>query len=341
MITVLVPNYNNAGYLNDFFQSLLSQTYKEFKVLFSDDCSTDNSIDIARSFRDKLDIEIIKTPRNLHLVGNLNFAIPQVKTKYLLKVDPDDYIEPKAIEIVLDKAIKDGLDICGCQLRTFGKYFTSEKNPIENTEIALVTSLFPCVAQFLFKTDVFDRIKYRDIKGAEDYDLWVQAVREKLKISAVDDILLNYRIHGSNATVTLKNSIDKTVISVRKEAILINYPDISEGELDVLSRIPSYGAKNKNELISYSQFLKSLIKNNSVNSEIFRRCLAKWFLRICLVSSEKVGFFAFITFRKERCMYNSLTKKERFSLFFITLLKLNESSKSYQRLKIIAKRYFL
>ncbi|MGI2130656.1 glycosyltransferase family 2 protein [Shewanella baltica] len=337
MVTILVPNFNNAVYLDDFFSSLIAQTFKNFKVLFSDDCSTDNSVSIAESYQDRLNIEIIKTPKNLHLVGNLNFAIKKIQTKYFIKIDPDDYIEKNAIQLVLSKAESENLDICGCQLRTFGKYKTSEQNPIDLEEIYLITSLFPCVAQFLFKTEVFENLSYREVKGAEDFDFWIQAVKSGLKIGAVNVVLLNYRIHNTNATVVLKESIDRTVISVRKQAILLNY-QCTIHDLDLLSEIPSFGATNIYELTLYKDFIMALYERNSIKSKIFKRCLAKWFLRICLVSSNNVGFSTFVLFKKTPEIFHFLSRSEVLGLFVVSFFGLNEKSNTYIKLKSIFKR---
>ena len=51
-ITVLVPVYNGASHLSETLTSLLAQTYKDFELLVIDDGSTDNSVEIIKSFSD-------------------------------------------------------------------------------------------------------------------------------------------------------------------------------------------------------------------------------------------------------------------------------------------------
>ena len=53
LLSVLIPNYNYGNYLGYCLESLLSQTYNNFEVLFSDNRSTDNSFEIAEEYRKK------------------------------------------------------------------------------------------------------------------------------------------------------------------------------------------------------------------------------------------------------------------------------------------------
>lgn len=52
LITVLMPVYNAAPYLKETIESILSQTYREFEFLIINDCSTDSSLDVIKSFSD-------------------------------------------------------------------------------------------------------------------------------------------------------------------------------------------------------------------------------------------------------------------------------------------------
>ena len=51
--TIIIPNYNNAEWLDQMFDSIFVQTYKNYDIVFMDDCSTDRSVEIAQSWHDK------------------------------------------------------------------------------------------------------------------------------------------------------------------------------------------------------------------------------------------------------------------------------------------------
>ena len=52
MVSVIIPNYNHARYLDARIQSILNQSYRDFEIIILDDCSTDNSKDVIEKYRD-------------------------------------------------------------------------------------------------------------------------------------------------------------------------------------------------------------------------------------------------------------------------------------------------
>jgi glycosyltransferase involved in cell wall biosynthesis len=52
--TIIIPNYNNGKWLDKMFGSIAAQTYENYEVTFVDDCSTDNSVEIAEKWATEL-----------------------------------------------------------------------------------------------------------------------------------------------------------------------------------------------------------------------------------------------------------------------------------------------
>ena len=52
LVSIVMPNYNGAAYLRETIDSVLAQTYENWEILFVDDCSTDNSIELAEKYQD-------------------------------------------------------------------------------------------------------------------------------------------------------------------------------------------------------------------------------------------------------------------------------------------------
>ena len=52
LVSVIIPNYNHARYLKQRLDSVFNQTYQNFEVIFLDDCSTDNSLEIIEQYKD-------------------------------------------------------------------------------------------------------------------------------------------------------------------------------------------------------------------------------------------------------------------------------------------------
>jgi len=97
-LTVLVPAYNEGTTLADTLRSLQAQTLLPEKVLVIDDCSTDNTAEIARSFG----VTVLRPPQNTgSKAGAQNFAMSFVKTEFTMAIDADTTLAPNAIELLM------------------------------------------------------------------------------------------------------------------------------------------------------------------------------------------------------------------------------------------------
>ena len=94
-LTVLVPAYNEASTIADTIRSLKEQTLPATEVIVIDDCSTDNTAEIARSFG----VTVVCPPKNTGTkAGAQNFGLTLVKTQYTMAIDADTTLAPDAIE---------------------------------------------------------------------------------------------------------------------------------------------------------------------------------------------------------------------------------------------------
>jgi hypothetical protein len=93
-LTVCMPVYNGARYLAESIESVLNQSYTDFRLIICDDCSTDDSAQIIGSFRDPR-ITYIRNPQRLGLVGNWNKCVSLNTAEYLYLWHQDDVMLPE------------------------------------------------------------------------------------------------------------------------------------------------------------------------------------------------------------------------------------------------------
>lgn len=93
LLSILVPNYNNARYLDECLESILSQTFRDFEVLVADDGSKDPSPEVIRSWEKRHPgiVRALLSPVNRGVPGNLHWAIGQSRGHFLTTLDADDY----------------------------------------------------------------------------------------------------------------------------------------------------------------------------------------------------------------------------------------------------------
>ena len=97
LISVVLPVFNVEQYIEECIESILNQSYVFFELLIIDDCSTDNTLEILRSFKDNR-INIIEKSNNKGLVDSLNLGLDLAKGKYIVRIDGDDINTLKRFE---------------------------------------------------------------------------------------------------------------------------------------------------------------------------------------------------------------------------------------------------
>ena len=89
LVSILMNCYNGEKYLKEAIDSVFSQTYKNWEIIFIDNCSTDKSAKIAKSY-DKEKLKYYKTENNLQLGAARNWGMKFVNGDFLSFLDTDD-----------------------------------------------------------------------------------------------------------------------------------------------------------------------------------------------------------------------------------------------------------
>jgi glycosyltransferase involved in cell wall biosynthesis len=102
-ITVGLPVYNGESFIADAINSILNQTFTNFKLIISDNASTDKTSDICKSFQMQDErIDYIRQNENIGMYGNLAFTLDQADTKYFMWLAADDLRHPNFLKMAFD-----------------------------------------------------------------------------------------------------------------------------------------------------------------------------------------------------------------------------------------------
>lgn len=209
-VSIIIPCYNQGKYVAEAINSALRQTFKDIEIVCVNDCSTDNSVEIIKSFENKYkNFIFLNNEENRGVIYSRNFAIKNCNGTYILPLDADDIIEPTYVE----KAVKildnnPNIGIVYCKAKIFGNYDKYwNLKPFNKSDILYENCIF-CSALFR-KSDFLkiggynDNMKY----GCEDYDLWLSFIEQGLEVFRINEILFSYRQYDetSRTTISLKN----------------------------------------------------------------------------------------------------------------------------------------
>lgn len=92
--SVVIPVYNKAPYLRECLDSVFAQSFSDIEVIAVDDCSTDNSLEILRNYRDER-LNVFTMPRNSGPGLAAQMAHDKASGEYIIRVDADDILHPE------------------------------------------------------------------------------------------------------------------------------------------------------------------------------------------------------------------------------------------------------
>lgn len=139
-LSIIVPVYNMAadGKLEYCLNSLVNQTIDDYEIIAVDDCSTDNSLEILRSYETKYSekFKVIALPENHHQGGAKNFGLKEAKGDYIGFIDSDDWIVPDYYERLIGLSEKTGADCVSCDLCLVSEHtmIPTEISPCNNID---------------------------------------------------------------------------------------------------------------------------------------------------------------------------------------------------------------
>lgn len=113
-ISVIIPVYNVERYIEECLRSVCNQTLKDIEILCINDGSTDNSLEILKSFAQNDNRVIIIDQQNAGVSAARNKGLELSKGEYISFVDSDDYIKPDFLEKLYNKATETEADIVAC-----------------------------------------------------------------------------------------------------------------------------------------------------------------------------------------------------------------------------------
>jgi glycosyltransferase involved in cell wall biosynthesis len=214
LVTVIVPCYNGAIFLEETLKSALAQSYPSVEIIVIDDGSSDNSGEIAR----RLPVRYLRQ-ENRGLCAARNAGIRESKGSYLLFLDADDRLKPEAIACgvrALDAhpdcalAVGDHVFIAGD-----GSYLGNSVKVAamdHHFEALLKSNFIEMISSVLFRRSIFEQVGGFNpcLRVAEDYDLYLRIARVR-PIYCHTAIVAEYRMHDANTSLNSELMLTTTL----------------------------------------------------------------------------------------------------------------------------------
>jgi glycosyl transferase family 2 len=100
-VTVAIPTFNRGSLLRQTLESVLAQSYRDQRILISDNASEDDTPDVVASFNDPR-IEYVRSDVNIGMIGNFNRALALTRSEYVVLLPDDDILYPDHLRSTID-----------------------------------------------------------------------------------------------------------------------------------------------------------------------------------------------------------------------------------------------
>jgi len=146
-VSVIVPVYNAASFIERCVKSLLGQTYTDLEIIFIDDKSTDNSLEVLYRVLEENNatsrVTVIESSENCGCAVTRLKGMKATTGEYMIHVDSDDYVAPQFIESLVSVAESNDSDVVVCEIAyDYGNKMVSRHIvPVDSTRKALANVL--------------------------------------------------------------------------------------------------------------------------------------------------------------------------------------------------------
>jgi glycosyltransferase involved in cell wall biosynthesis len=224
LVSVIIATYNSSSFVEETLESVLNQTWKELELIITDDCSSDNSVEVCQKWLSENQSRFVRTEiltfvKNTGIAANANRGLYVAKGIWIKFLGADDTLKPYCIEDNISwitshdevKVLFSRIEIYNNKFDPYNLIQTTpgvpyDQNGILATErsaesqykMLLISDRIHFTPSVFLHRDTllslggFDE-KYRML---EDYPLWLKLTRKGHKLHFMDKVTVNYRRHS-------------------------------------------------------------------------------------------------------------------------------------------------
>lgn len=229
LTSVIVLAYKSAETIAETLESIKNQAYKNIELIVTDDCSPDETVEIAQRWIDKnkdafSKARLVTAEKNTGIPGNINRALAYAKGDYLKLIAADDcltkdavseYVKfceknPKALPIARVQLFSDGKSVTKPDFAPIEKYcnrcceFAAETDYKKQYRMLLKQNCIVAPSASFYPMEIIKKLGGYDenYRLFEDYPMNLKVMREGYRFGFINRALVRYRISGASITAT-------------------------------------------------------------------------------------------------------------------------------------------
>lgn len=209
MVSIIIPVYNGATFLEETIQSCTNQSIKDIEIIVVNDCSLDGSENVIQRCKKKDSrIQYIKNVNNIGMCASINKGISEAKGNYILVLGQDDLLEKdhlaKSLEYFVNKNV----------VATYCNYSLIDENSVEYKNVKNFTNKTLNYRDFMYynpihscglvmRTEILRQVGgypvFKEFPQYGEWYVWIKLI-ERGNIVFAEDLRPKYRRHKDNLT---------------------------------------------------------------------------------------------------------------------------------------------
>lgn len=206
LVSIITPTYNCGRFIAETIESVLEQSYPDWELIISDDCSTDDTVEIVRSYQaGDPRIRYIRNERNSGAAVTRNAALREARGRWIAFLDSDDLWRPRKLERQLRFMVENGYAFSYTQYAECDEDGVLKpgfiSGPKHVSRYGMMAYCWPGCLTVMYNRDRVGVIQIADIKKNNDYAMWLKVSR-KVDCHLLPEILATYR-RGRSRSISI------------------------------------------------------------------------------------------------------------------------------------------
>ncbi|MBU2952153.1 glycosyltransferase family 2 protein [Tamlana agarivorans] len=242
LVSIIVPCYNQARFLNESLQSVLNQTYTNWECIVVNDGSSDNSEEVINQWVKKDSRFKYLCKKNGGPSSARNSGIRMSSGSFILPLDADDYLSKDYLfKVVPELLNNEYLGIVSC----YTKFFKGDLNNTfydlkpKGTNWKSLMYVNQLVATSLYRKQCWEAVGGYDekmVKGFEDWEFWLAITKQGWDYKIIDSFLFFYR----KAKVSRQTESIKSYLEISREYIFKKHKELYIKDFDNCLKVLFY-----------------------------------------------------------------------------------------------------
>lgn len=224
-VSIIIPIYNSEKYIGETIESVLNQSYEDIEIIVVDDCSTDNSKEIAKSYTEKYkNVVYFSQEKNEGVAVARNKGMLIAKGRYIAFLDSDDVWKPDKLSKQLELMDKKNAKICFTAIQMIDESGEIIKDICDVRDVVdykfILKNTMIATSSVIIDRKLVGEFSMTLRRSGQDYSTWLKLMRDGSKAYGINEPLVKYRVRkNSLSSNKIKSIVQVFDIQTKDEGI--------------------------------------------------------------------------------------------------------------------------